>query len=153
MQMPMMPNTAQPAPTPPFNGTQLIPTPWQGSAEPQYTPEDALRRGTLFPDLDLPFMNVGNVSTPYDGTPLGELMAICFTVNELTLYLDTHTQDTEAFALLRKLLRLKKEAHDRYVARFGALHIDDMMNENTFTWYKSPWPWETMPRTANERGM
>ena len=128
--------------TPGLSGAQLIPTPWQGSAEPRYAPDEALTRGTLFPDLDLPFMNIGNIGNPYDGTPLGELMAIGFAANELTLYLDTHKDDGEAFALLKKLLALKKEAHERYTARFGPLMVDDLMREDNFTWSHSPWPWE-----------
>jgi len=132
----------------PMTGSELIPTPWQGTAQPQYAPDEALTRGTLFPGLDLPFMNKGNTDNPYDGTPLGELMAIGFATHELTLYLDTHTDDRDAFALLRKLLALKKEAHDRYVARFGPLHVDDLVAEGSFNWYKSPWPWETTEREA-----
>ena len=49
----------------------------------------ALARGTLFPGLDLPFMNL--VNKPADlSTPLCELMAMDFVIRELNLYLDTH---------------------------------------------------------------
>ena len=129
-------------------GSQLIPTPWQGTAEPRYAPDEALTRGTLFPDLDLPFMNIGNNGNPYDGTPLGELMAIGFAAHELTLYLDTHKDDMEAFVLLKKLLELKKEAHARYAELFGPLTVDDLSHEDSFTWSHSPWPWEPTERGA-----
>ncbi len=88
--------------------------PMQQSSEPAYDPDDALKRGTLFPGLDLPFMNMVNTAE-LSGTPLGELMAVQFVCHELHLYLDTHPQDTEAFQTLKKnagaLLRGKSAIH------------------------------------------
>ena len=70
----------------------LAQTPMQQSSEPAYDRRMALARGTLFPGLDLPFMNM--VNKPGDlSTPLCELMALDFAVKELNLYLDTHPQD------------------------------------------------------------
>ena len=43
-------------------------TPMQDSANPVYESNDALSRGTLFPGLDLPFMNVINPDLP--STPM-----------------------------------------------------------------------------------
>ncbi|MDR2420574.1 MAG: spore coat protein CotJB [Oscillospiraceae bacterium] len=117
--------------------------PEQRSARPVYEAADALTRGTLFPGLDLPFMNVVNKDSPYAGTHLGELMAISFVTHELTLYLDTHTQDREAFELLRNMLALKKEAHERYARLYGPVSADDMPGGTAFSWTRSPWPWET----------
>ena len=71
--------------------------PMQQSATPAYDSAEALTRGTLFPGLDLPFMNMIN-NTPEKSTPLRELMAIDFVLDELELYLDTHRKDAEAFA-------------------------------------------------------
>jgi spore coat protein JB len=116
--------------------------PWQRETPPQYDPDDALTRGTLFPGLDLPFMNVANKGNPYAGTPLGDLMAIGFVANELMLYLDTHPRDGEAFAMLKKVLMLKKEAHERYVARFGSVRMDDLARAESYDWVRAPFPWE-----------
>ena len=38
--------------------------PMQDAAAPAYEPSEALARGTLFPGLDLPFMNSVNESAP-----------------------------------------------------------------------------------------
>ena len=62
--------------------------PMQEGIEPNYPPQTAIARGTLFPGLDLPFR--GMVNRPLPATPLGELMAIDFVADELSLYLDTH---------------------------------------------------------------
>ena len=60
-------------------------TPMQESADPVYENSEALSRGTLFPGLDLPFMNVVNPDLP--DTPHTEMMALDFVVHELGLYL------------------------------------------------------------------
>ena len=118
--------------------------PIQRSADPSYEPDNALTRGTLFPGLDLPFMDTANKNNPYAGTPLGELMAISFVTHELTLYLDTHPRDRQAFATMKKMLLLKKEAHARYTKLYGPVSIDDLQGAESFTWVHGPWPWEAV---------
>ena len=114
--------------------------PMQQSSAPQYDPADALKRGTLFPGLDLPFMNMVNMED-LNGTPLGEVMALCFASQELQLYLDTHPKDTEAFALLKSILSLAAEAKRRYTAKYGPLTPDDLLRSESFDWLEDPWPW------------
>ena len=114
--------------------------PMQGSAMPAYDAEDAIKRGTLFPGLDLPFMNMVNTRDVTD-TPLGEVMALCFVSHELQLYLDTHPDDTDAFATLKQMLELTAEAKRRYVKRYGPLCPSDLAESETFDWLKNPWPW------------
>lgn len=118
--------------------------PMQTSASPSYEPADALARGTLFPGLDLPFMNMVNRSAP--DTPLTEVMAIDFVADELTLYLDTHKYDTEAFDMLQTFLALSKEAHKRYSDKYGPICKTDMIGDERFTWVNGPWPWSLADR-------
>lgn len=120
--------------------------PPQSENPPMYTPEEALNRGTLFPGLDLPFMNMVNKSNPYAGTPLGELMTLGFVAKELQLYLDTHPNDKEAFKALRDTLTLKREATQRYTKLYGPLRIEDLENSETFNWIQGLWPWEYSER-------
>lgn len=114
--------------------------PMQQSAKPAYDAEDALKRGTLFPGLDLPFMNMVNTAD-LSGTPLGELMALQFVSHELQLYLDTHPNDKEAFTALKNALSLYREAKKRYVDRYGPLCPADLEYSQTFNWLADPWPW------------
>ena len=83
--------------------------PAQENAQAQYEPDKALARGTLFPGLDLPFGNVVNDAAP--NVPLAELMAIDFAAHDLSLYLDTHAGDAEAFAAYQDLLRPVSYTH------------------------------------------
>lgn len=93
-------------------------------------------------------MNTVNRTNPYAGTPLGEVMGLSFMVKELQLYLDTHSDDKEAFALLKEALALYMEAKKRYVARFGALTVGDLATMDSYDWIEGPWPWEFQDRRA-----
>lgn len=115
-------------------------TPMQEAADPVYDSGEALSRGTLFPGLDLPFMNVVNPDLP--DTPQTEMMAIDFVAHELGLYLDTHADDAEAFALFQSFLALQKEARRRYIERFGAIKKSNLIAAERYTWLCDPWPWD-----------
>ncbi len=114
--------------------------PIQESVEPSYETCEALSRGTLFPGLDLPFMNI--VNNDLKPSPLTELMAIDFVADELELYLDTHSNDSAAFEMYQTFLALQKEAHKRYVEKFGPVVQSDMLGMRSYSWLKDPWPWE-----------
>ena len=119
--------------------------PMQVSAVPAYESEEALSRGTLFPGLDLPFMNI--VNSKLESTPMTELMAIDFVADELELYLDTHADDKEAFDMYQTFLALRKEARCRYKEKYGPIDQSDMLGEDSYTWLKDPWPWEFQYKT------
>lgn len=120
--------------------------PMQESVQPSYDGQTALARGTLFPGLDLPFMNVVNKPDNLS-TPLCELMALDFVVQELKLYLDTHPADQEAFALLQQCIRMSCEGRKRYVELYGPITIDDMLCASSFDWIDNPWPWQQQNET------
>ena len=128
-------------PLPACSPLALAVTPMQQSSEPAYENKVALARGTLFPGLDLPFMNVVNKPDNLS-TPLCELMALDFVKQELKLYLDTHSDDKEAFAALQTVIRLSREGRRRYTEKYGPLTTDDLRFAETFTWVESPWPWQ-----------
>lgn len=105
--------------------------PAQENAQAQYEPGKALARGTLFPGLDLPFGNMLNDAAP--NVPLAELMAIDFAAHDLSLYLDTHAGDAEAFAAYQDLLRLAEEGAQRYAKLYGPITKRDLLNAETYT--------------------
>ena len=115
--------------------------PMQESIDPTYDYSEALNRGTLFPGLDLPFMNMVN-SGDLTGTPLGELMALDFVTHELGLYLDTHADDKEAFEMFQEVGKLAKTAHEKYAKLYGPINKTDLLTAQSYTWLKNPWPWE-----------
>ena len=128
-------------PLPGCSPLALAVTPVQESSEPTYENKVALSRGTLFPGLDLPFMNVVN-KPDHLSTPLCELMALDFVKQELKLYLDTHKNDKEAFAALQTVIRLSREGHRRYAEKYGPVTVYDMRFADRFTWTDALWPWQ-----------
>ena len=114
--------------------------PFQIEDPPKYEPRTAIIRGTLFPGLDLPFMNMVN-NTELPMTPLAELQTMGFVMHELALYLDTHRDDKEAFDVFRSFQQIYAKGRERYEKECGPLtHMSEM--ENRYSWLNDPWPWE-----------
>jgi spore coat protein JB len=116
--------------------------PFQQKNPPKYNTDEALTKGTLFPGLDLPFMNITNKTNPYAGTPMGELMALGFAIKEINLYLDTHPKDKDAFDTLKSLNKLMQDGQEKFVRMFGPQTIMDITSGDEYTWLNNPWPWD-----------
>lgn len=114
--------------------------PFQQTGSKKYSQNEALNHGTLFPGLDLPFRSKAAPSNAVHNA-LNELQALEFVVVELGLYLDTHQDDAEAFALFQQYVELKKQAQEAYTAMYGPLVQTDAARDKTYTWLKEPWPW------------
>lgn len=114
--------------------------PFQIEDPPKYEPRTAIIRGTLFPGLDLPFMNMIN-QNELPMTPLTELQTMGFALHELALYLDTHRDDKEAFEIFHVFQRMYAAGREKYEKECGPLtHMSAM--ENGYSWLDDPWPWE-----------
>ncbi len=114
--------------------------PFQQEGSRKYSQNEALNQGTLFPGLNLPFQVSPHASNVVKG-PLAELQALEFVLQELVLYLDTHPDDQEAFALFQQYAELEKECRQRYQTRFGPLTANAAASKSRYTWGKDPWPW------------
>ena len=118
--------------------------PFQQNSPNRYTQQQALASGTLFPGLDLPFRVKGEMRKSLGG-PLAELQALEFVLVELALYLDTHSDDAEAFALYQQYAGLERQARAAYEAANGPLTLSAAaQGENWAAWLKGPWPWNQM---------
>lgn len=116
--------------------------PFQQKGSKKYSQMDALANGTLFPGLNLPFHVKADAAVPANSAA-AELQALEFVITELGLYLDTHQDDAEAFALFRQYVRLAEEGRARYTAMYGPLFQTDAAKAGAYTtWLNDPWPWE-----------
>ena len=114
--------------------------PFQMENPPKYEPNTAVIRGTLFPGLDLPFMNMIN-QNELPMTPMAELQTMGFVLQELALYLDTHRDDKEAFEVFRTFQKMYAKGREKFEKECGPLtHMSAM--DNGYDWLKDPWPWE-----------
>ncbi len=114
--------------------------PFQLENPPKYDAQKGLVRGTLFPGLELPFMGMVNKKAK-PVTPLTELQALAFAIQELALYLDTHREDREALELYRAYQKMYHSCMAKYVEENGPLNHRAPM-EGPYSWLDDPWPWE-----------
>ena len=115
--------------------------PFQQTGSKQYSQNDALSNGTLFPGLNLPF-RIKAEAVKVLGTQLAELQALEFMLQELGLYLDTHQDDAEAFQLFRKYAALEAEARKKYEAAHGPLTQNAAAGAASWAaWLEGDWPW------------
>ncbi len=93
--------------------------------------EEAIRKGTLFPQL---YMPMRGECADACGANLCEGQAEAFAAWELRLYLNTHPCDQQALQLFRKYAR--KADQPNYAGAFA----DDCGDR--WNWTEAPWPWE-----------
>ncbi|MCD8117358.1 MAG: spore coat protein CotJB [Oscillospiraceae bacterium] len=113
----------------------------QQSSQPAYDSGEALAKGTLFPGLDLPFMDYVATGGAENG-PQAELMALDFVLQELALYLDTHPEDTEAFKTWKNFVSLAEKGRKRYVELYGPVTRRETAGCRSWVWTEDPWPWD-----------
>jgi len=114
--------------------------PFQLDNPQKYDARKALVRGTLFPGLDLPFMGMVN-KNELPVTPLTELQAMGFMIQELALYLDTHRDDAEELELYRSYQKMYKDGLKKYEDMCGPLSHKSV-TDGPYRWLDDPWPWE-----------
>lgn len=115
--------------------------PFQLENPPKYEARMGMVRGTLFPGLDLPFMGMVNQKEK-NVTPLTELQALNFAIQELALYLDTHREDREALELYRNYQQMYERCREEFKKNHGPLNHMGASDSETYDWLDDPWPWE-----------
>ena len=101
-----------------------------------YPAQTAIRRGTLYPELDKP-MNCA--SAPSGCAQPSQTQQDGFTTWELRLYLDTHPCDPNALAFFQQMCQ--QSAQPNYACAFVPC-------AENWKWIDDPWPWELC---ANDR--
>ena len=116
--------------------------PFQQNNPKTYSQSDALNNGTLFPGLNLPFKAKIDARDVVN-CPLSELQALQFVLQELALYLDTHQDDSEAFALFQQYAALEKAGREKYESMYGPVTLfATAAQKNWNGWVMDPWPWD-----------
>ena len=114
----------------------------QGENPKRYDQKEGLAAGTLFPGLHLPFFKATQARMQCSNTALCELMALDFAIDELGLYLVTHSNDQEVLQLYWSYIKLAKEGREKYQKMYGPLLQTDLTPEDGYAWLKDPWPWD-----------
>lgn len=61
---------------------------------------------------------------------------------DTVLFLDTHPCDAEALAFYQKMKHIYNQAVKEYSALYGPLKINQIDNDQYWSWGEGPWPWE-----------
>ena len=115
--------------------------PYQMENPPKYEARKGIIRGTLFPGLDLPFMDMSNTKD-LPITPKTELQVQAFAIQELALYLDTHSEDREALELYQQYQQMYHECLTNYTENCGPMNHRTPTKGKSYHWLQDPWPWE-----------
>ena len=75
---------------------------------------------------------------------LKKIQALCFTLYELNLYLDSHPTCKSALAYYKKVKCELSELQKQYEEAFGPITAgaDIDASSDTWSWVENPWPWE-----------
>ena len=136
--------------------------PAQGWGE-LYDPKQALKTGTIFKDLNLPFFAAEDLAIPVAPAGeagkdpkqrereelLGKIQEVSFYLDDLRLYLDTHPEAPEGLSELKKALKQRKQLLKEFAVSFYPLTFDCLAGiyeeepeRQCFCWEKGPAPWE-----------
>lgn len=118
----------------------------------------ALKEGTIFPDLNMPFFKAPieydaskSCNHPSDEQLSREEMmtkinSVSFALNDLTLYLDTHPECPNAtpvfHELMKKRLDLLALFAQKYYPLTQASIVTGDIDNNKYGWDCGPMPWE-----------
>lgn len=67
---------------------------------------------------------------------------ISFVMDDLRLFLDTHTQSKEALAMYHEMACARDKAIEEYTNDFGPMNAYDSFDSKEWKWVDYPWPWE-----------
>lgn len=97
----------------------------------------ALAEGTVFPELNMPFFAApegSNTTLPQDADLQLQFSQICFVLDDILLYLDTHPQDEQAKQCYEEYLKKKQALKQQIYGGCACL--------NHYKWQEKPLVWE-----------
>ncbi|MBR6527335.1 MAG: spore coat protein CotJB [Lachnospiraceae bacterium] len=124
---------------------------------PLYDDGKALRQGTIFQELDLPFyvtegITEGQCAQKGNSSQLlCQIQQISFVLDDLTLYLDMHSEDGQALAMYQEKLAVRDQLKKEFAQKFHPLTRDcvaycqgqaGVHGDHAFCWQDGPMPWE-----------
>ncbi len=71
---------------------------------------------------------------------LRKIMEYKFYINDLALYLDTHSNDRKALALHNEYVKKLDEVTKEFEKMYGPLTIETVME--SWEWAQDLWPWQ-----------
>lgn len=129
-----------------------------------YDDKEALNNGTIFKELNKPFFaasgmlagNTGEKHSILSKEPaeqkeredmMRQIAQVCFVLDDLTLYLDTHETEREAKEIYREKLQEAETLKKQFAEKFYPLGrpcilYSECAQDERFCWQSGPMPWE-----------
>lgn len=73
---------------------------------------------------------------------LDTIQAYRFAIIEVAMFLDSQPNHAQALEYYHQCREMLKEAMDQYEENYGPLSIFGNLDQNTWQWSTTPWPWE-----------
>lgn len=108
-----------------------------------YSVEEGFMKGNMFKDEYKPYKNYKVrelIATNEKDKKLYKIMAICFAIDDLNLFLDLNPNDPEKLNMFKTLVKEKENLEKEYASVYGPLTLSQVSG-NTFNWV-SDFPWE-----------
>ena len=110
-----------------------------------YSPQEGFDKGNMFSNLYSQYKNFRpmNINPRNEQERLMyEIQTICFAAHELNLYLDLHPEDSSMIMLFKDYSETARKLKNEYESKYGPITVNNINNENLFTWQTDKWPWE-----------
>jgi len=111
-----------------------------------FNPKEGFIKGNMFSNLYSEYKNYKPkelVVRTEQERMLYEIDSISFAAHDLNLYLDLHPEDQSMVTLFNDYRKKLEELTKTYESMYGPLSVNSNEMENkTFSWTNSPWPWE-----------
>ena len=101
-------------------------------------------RGNMFANEYMPYKNYKVrelIANSKEEELLIKLSEAEFALNDLSLYLDLHPNDTEMYNKFKMYVKEYKTYLDEYERTFRPLDLCSTYT-NIYDYYKNPWPWD-----------
>ena len=105
--------------------------------------KEGFLKGNMFKNEYIPYKNNSYISIEPKTEKEAALLNVIqysFAINDLSLYLDLHPDDTEMFKVFKEFVESEKKARDEYTRIYGSLELENIREER-YDWLDN-WPWE-----------
>lgn len=105
--------------------------------------KEGFLKGNMFKNEYIPYKNYSYISIEPKTEKEAALLNVIqysFAINDLSLYLDLHPDDTEMFKVFKEFVESEKKARDEYTRVYGSLELENIREER-YDWLDN-WPWE-----------
>lgn len=104
--------------------------------------DEGFMYGNMFKNEFDPYRNyaVAQLESNNDlGRLLLKIYAYDFAINDLSLYLDLHPEDTKVYMVFKDYTEKLRKCVDMYEKKYGPMELDES-DYSSYMWDEGPWP-------------